>query len=467
MQLPLLSGVVAGKQGEFRLSYPTNFEPVIIASGLSKGQLRAAAGATPFSSGPGVCRGAITWDGTCYRVMGSKLVKVASDGAVSVIGDVGDDGRAVALDYSFDRLIVASERKLFYFDGATFAQVTDEDLVAPIDALWFNGFTVTTDGTYVGVTELSDPTAAQPLKYGSAEQDPDMVTGLMRVRGELYVTGRYTIEVQQLVGGNGFPFQVQPGATIPFGCVAPRAKTYFDEAFAFVGSERPAPGGMAELGVYIAGSGTAEKISTRRIDDELAAVADPTSIELENRTYRDEKRLLVHLPGATWVYLRRASLQAREPVWYRAQSGRGKAYRLRHAVSAYGKTIVGDVESGALGLLSEDVADHFGEVAEGVFDVGLLYNEGKGGIINEIELTGLLGRAPHGDETTVFLSFTNDGETFSDERPKTVGAGDRARQIRWRPGRRFRAWTGLRFRVHGRALLGFAACEADVEALGA
>jgi hypothetical protein len=394
MQAPLLSGIVGGAQGEFRLSYPRNLEPVVIDSKISKGQLRATAGATSFGAGPGNDRGGILWNDQCFRVMGSKLVLVKA-------------------------------------------------------------------GTSVVVTELADPFSILPLKYGSAEQDPDAVTGLAKVRGELYVFGSYTIEVHQLVGGAGFPFQVVPGATIPFGCVAARAKAYFAESVAFVGGARD-----AALGVYIAGGGTATKISSRTVDDALASVTDPTSIEVETRSYRDEERLFVHLPDRSFVFMRAAAELAGDKIWYEAGSGRDDAYRPINAVNAYGKTIVGDRSGPALGLLDEGVADHFGEIAEWGFDCGLIYNAGKGGILNEIELSGLPGRAPFGDETTVFLSFTEDGERWSVEKGKSLGqSGDTRRKVRWRPGREFRNWIGMRFRGHGRALPGFAACEVTAEPL--
>src|SRR3546814_10891772 len=65
-----------------------------------------------------------------------------------------------------------------------------------------------------------------------------MITGLIKVRGEVYITGRHTIEVLANVGGNGFPFAVVDGATIPYGCVSPSAKCPFAESFASVGSAR-------------------------------------------------------------------------------------------------------------------------------------------------------------------------------------------------------------------------------------
>jgi hypothetical protein len=128
-------------------------------------------------------------------------------------------------------------------------------------------------------------------------------------------------------------------------------------------------------------------------------------------------------------------------------------------------TLCGDRASNAVGLLTEAVADHFGEIAEWSFECGLVYNP-DGGILNEVELVGLPGRAPSGDETSVFLSMTRDGETWDTERVRTLGkAGDRLRKVRWRPGKEFQAYLGMRFRGHGRALPGFAACEVEAEPL--
>src|SRR3546814_4404735 len=113
-----------------------------------------------------------------------------------------------------------------------------------------------------------------------------MITGLIKVRGEVYITGRHTIEVLANVGGNGFPFAVVDGATIPYGCVSPSAKCPFAESFAFVGSAR-----NEALGVYVAGPGTAIKISSRAVDRMPAAIPEPASIELGSWTYLAEKKI--------------------------------------------------------------------------------------------------------------------------------------------------------------------------------
>lgn len=460
VQLSIVSGVTSNESAEFELAYPLNLEPIIVNSRISRGQLRTAAGAVQIGTGPGVDRGGIEWNGICYRVMGTKLVTVSAAGQVTILGDVGGSG-PVSLDYSFDRLIIRSDRKLFYWNGSTLTQVVDQDLGPCIDAIWIDGYTMSTDGTSVVVTELGDPYEVKPTKYGSAEADPDPITGLIKLRGEAYVLNRNTIQVFGNQGGTGFPFAAIRGATITTGCVSASAKTLFGNSFAFVGSGR----GDA-LGVFVAGQGTANKISTRSVDDALAAEADPTAIVCERRVSRDELRLLVHLANETWVFLAKATEAGGEPIWYRCQSGTGQTYRLRNAVEVNGKAIVGDCTSPALGILDSSVSAHFGEQAEWQFDAGFVYNDAKGAVIDRVELISLSGRGDESGGSAAFMSITREGRTFTQERSVSLGRlGERTKRIQWRPHFRMRNYCAFRFRGFSKALGGFAACEVEARPL--
>ena len=462
--IPLLSGITATESADFTLSYPVNLEPVPLKNGMSEGYLRTAPGAVQFGTGPGTDRGGINWNGVLYRVMGTKLVSVSQVGAVTVLADVGSTG-PVTLDYGFDRLAINSGTNLYYWDGVALTQVTDPDLGQVFDMLWFTGYYVTTDGTSIVVTDLANPTNVNPLKYGSAEEDPDQVEGLFKLRGELYALGRYTIQPFANTGGSLFPFTANTGATVAVGICGPRAKCEFYQTMAFTGSGR----GEA-ISVYLLDGGNALKIGTRAIDDEIAKVSDPSSITMENRMSRDERRLLVHLPDKTLVYMANASRIAGEPVWYIAASGLAmdQQYRLQNAVFCYGKWICGDTASSNLGVLDESVSTHFGDVTGWRFDTQLLYNASKGAIIHSLELVGLPGRAPSAVSPTAFMSTTLDGETWSMERACSVGVrGNRTKRVQWRPHRRFSSYLGCRFRGASPGVLGWAVLNAEIEGLAA
>jgi len=456
--IPILYGTKS-KGAELVRSAPLNLEPVVFDSGISKGQLKSPYGARQIATGPGVDRGGISWNGSCYRVMGTKFVQLSFDNSLTEIGDVGGEG-PVSLDYGFNQLAIRSGTNLYYYDGATLTQVTDDDLGHVHDMIWIDGYFMTTDGTSVIVTELADPFSVHPLKYGSAEEDPDMVTGLIKVQNEAYILGRYTVQVFQNVGGNGFPFKTVQGATIPFGCVSASAKCLFASSFAFVGSSRNQP-----LAVYLGGSGTAQAISNREVVDALAAVEDPDAIILEARTYNDEDRLLVHLPNETWCFVSKVSQAAGEVVWYRLKSGRDEPYRIRNMVLNDGQMIVGDSESAALGILAEDT-QHFGVTPEWEFSAGLIYNESRGGIIHDVELVGLPARGSADEDATIFMSLTRDGEVYGQERAlQPVKVGARYRRMIWRPHTRFWNMIGLKFRGYDAQLAGFSGLQANIEGL--
>jgi hypothetical protein len=382
---------------------------------------------------------------------------VAANGTVTTIGDVGSGGRC-AFDYSFDRLGINSGKSLFYYDAANgLRQVTDPDLGSVIDMLWIDGYFMTTDGTHIVTTELSDPMSILPLKYGSAEEDPDAVTGLIKYRDTAYVLGRYTVQIFENVGGSGFPFApVKSQTTVPHGCVSPTAKCLLgDDGFAFAGSGRG-----EGLNVYVSKDGQALPVACPELCDAMDALPDPSVIELENRTTRTEHRLMVHLPDQTWVYLVEASKEAQLPIWYRI--GTNGPYRCRNAVPAYGMLIVGDTQSGSVGNLTPLDRFHFGIDPGWGFDCGFLYNQGVGAIVHSVELIGMAGR---GGDGAVFLSMTRDGETFGPEKSVLVKANDRNKRVAWRPHTRIGNYLGLRFRGIGSVLPGVAACEVKAAGL--
>jgi hypothetical protein len=166
MQLPIVSGIFADTSPDLRTSYPVNQLVVPMSSGASAVYLRPADGIVGNGTGPGTDRGGINWNGVCYRVMGSKLVTVSSTGTVTVLGDVGNDGEQVTLDYSFDLLGIASNGNLFFWDpvAATLTQNTDPDLGVVLDVVWVDGYWMTTDGEFLVVTDLTNPLVGGPVQ---------------------------------------------------------------------------------------------------------------------------------------------------------------------------------------------------------------------------------------------------------------------------------------------------------------
>jgi hypothetical protein len=467
MQIGILNGIYTDNSPDFRTSYPVNMIPVPKDQGISKGYLRPADGLVSNGTGPGIDRGGINWNGVCYRVMGTKLVTVSSNGAVSILGDVGGPvSTLVTLDYSFDRLAIASGGRLYYWNSALgLVQVTDPDLGIVLDVVWVDGYFMTTDGTSLIVTELLDPTQVNPLKYGSSEVDPDPVVALLKLRNEVYALNLNTIEVFDNVGGEFFPFQRIDGAQIQKGVLGTFACCVYLENIAFLGSGRnEAPA------IYIGSNATATKISTQEIDMILLnyTEAQLALVKLEARNDKSHNHLYVHLPDKTLVFDASASKELGENVWFTLTTSvvGFNQYRARNLVWAYDKWLIGDPQSNSVGYMVQDIGSHYGQQVRWEFGTTIVYNEGNGAIFNELELVSLTGSVALGKDPKISTSYSVDGKSWSQDRSISVGTtGNTRKRIVWFQQGHMRNWRIQRFRGDSDSHLSFARLEAQIEPL--
>lgn len=479
MQVPILSGIYTDSTPELRTAYPVNMVPVPKASGISNGFLRPGDGIVANGTGPGIDRGGINWNGVCYRVMGTKLVSVASNGAVTVLGDVGGPvTELVTMDYSFDVLAIASGGRLYYWipvntpgtigwnpTAPILRQVTDPDLGVVLDFCWVDGYFMTTDGANLVVTELSDPTQINPLKYGSSEVDPDPVVALIKLRNEVYAINSNTIEVFDNVGGELFPFARIDGAQVQKGALGTHTCCIYLERIAFLG------GGRNESpGIYLGAAATTQKISTQEIDNLLLTYTEAqlVKVQLEARNDKAHQHLYVHLPDRTVVYDASASEALQQPVWFTLTSTVAgfSQYRARNMVWIYDKWLVGDPQSSSIGYLVQDIGHHWGQQVRWEFGTVIVYNEGNGAIFNRLELVALTGSVALGTNPQISTSYSVNGLSWSQDRSIAVGTiGSTAKRLAWFQQGHMRNWRIQRFRGNSDAHVSFARLEAQIEAL--
>ena len=464
MQLDILSGVYTDNSPDYRTSYPKNLIPVPSNNGISSGYLKPADGIIEFANGSATDRGGINWNGTMYRVMGTRFVSVSSDGTITDIGEVGGNGQ-VTMVYSFDYLAIASNKKLFLYDGTNLAQVTDTHLGAVLDVLWVDGYFMTTDGEYLVVTELDDPFSVDPLKYGSSEADPDPIKGILKLRNEVYALNRYSIEVFDNIGASGFPFQRIEGAKMDRGTLGTHCSSVFMESIAFLGSGRDeAPA------IWMGNNSSTVKISTREIDLVLAKYTESqlSNVLMETRVEKGHEMLHIHLPDTTLVFDGRASQALKQNVWFELNSGLiyDAQYRAKNFVWVYDKWIAGDPTSNKLGYLTSDISSHYGEKVGWEFGTSIVYNEGRGAIFHNIELVSLTGRVALGVDPTIWTQYSLDGIAWSMEKPIQVGTvGNRLKRLVWFNQGNMDNWRSQRFRGTSDAHISITRLEAQIEAL--
>ena len=465
-QIPILSGIYSDEAADLRVALPVNLMPTVVDSGLSKGYLRPADGIVPAGIGPGISRGGIAWNGTVYRVMGSKLISISSAGVVTVLADVGT-GTQCFLDYGFDRLAILSNGVIYYWNGSTLTSLTNGG-GAPISMVWIDGYYAFTDGTYVVVTSLADPTVLLPYNYSSSQLDPNPMVAVLKLRGDLITVNRYTVETLVNIGGSYFPYQRQNGAQIMRGAVGSLAAIVFHQEFiAFVGSGR----GEA-LGVYLGQYGQSSKISNREIDTLLTTYTDAQTalIQVEQKVYKGVAQLWVHLPDRTLVYDHLASQASGSPVWFQLVSTSTpdtfSLYRGKDLVYCYGQWNIADPLTQAFGTMSDKLSSQWGNLVRWEFSTGILYNESHGALVHSLELMTLPGRYNQTDAPMVSSAYSIDGEKWSSERYISAGTkGQTDKRMVWLQQGYLRKWRIQRFRGTSETFLSVARLDAEVEGL--
>jgi hypothetical protein len=463
-QIPILSGIYTDQTSDYRVSYPCNLVPVAQDQGISTGYLRPADGIVQIGTGPGINRGGINWEGTLYRVMDQSFVSVAEDGTVTTLGTVTGQGR-VSMFYSFDYLAIVSDTGAWLYDGNTLTQYTDPDLGPVRSGIWIDGYFMFIDDEFIVVSELTNPFAIDPLKYGSSEADPDPLKAIVKVRNEAYVLNRYTTEVFDNIGSPGFPFQRIEGAQIMKGTLGPFTACRYLDNVAMIG------GGYNEASsVWLVANGQSAKIATREVDLVIQSYTEAELAEtlLETRVGRDQEWLILHLPDRTLVYDARTSQQLGQPTWFYLASSvtHTGPWRVSDLVYCYNRWNVADTQSGLVGFLSDDVATHWGEPVAWEFATPIIYNEGRGAIIHELELVALTGRQALGASPVITSEYTVDGMSWSV--PKAIPAGrqgQRNKRLVWYQQGNMRHWRAQRFRGDSGAALSFARLEARLEGL--
>lgn len=443
MKIPILAGIYAKNTPDLGVAYPVNMVPVVLPSGVNDGYMRPADGIGELGSLPsGVDRGGIAWDGVLYRVIGTKFCSINDKGVATIIGDVGSGGMC-SFDYGYVTQVgktftaylgIVSGGRFYLYSNATnvLEQVQDPSINIPaesilggppIDMIWIDGYYMLTDGTYVYTTELNDPTKVNPLAYGTTDVDPDPIVALIKLRNEVYVLNRHTIQVLDNVGAppvGFFTFAPVDGGQIQKGCIGTHACCVFEDEIAYLGSGRnEAPG------IYVGANANTQKISDVEIDRLLATYTEAQlrTVVLEARNDNAHRHLYVHLPDRTILFDATASRAFQRPVWSVLTSSLDgfEQYKARSMVWCYDQWNVADPTTSRYGLFSTTYGTHWGSNVRWEISTPIAYNEGSGAIFHELELVALPGRALSGISPTVSTSYSLDGINWSAS--KTISAG--------------------------------------------
>ena len=508
MRIPIIQGNSIEEGIEIRTVYPQNLVPVFESTGFGDGYLRPTEGVQQVNFttriGQPIYEAMLDLGnnelGCIERASNSYILDINTFNATgdsvtathSTILDPKPSEHAyvatvpdqnVRIDHSFDRTSISLKGRLYYYTNTNgrreVHQVVDPDLGVVLDHLWIDGYFMTTDGESLVVTNLNDPTSVNPFKYGSSEIDPDPIVALQKLRNEVYVLNRNTIEVFGNIGGTGFPFQRITGAQITKGCVGTQACCVFEDSIAFVGgayNEAPA--------VWVARQGSVAKISTRSIDVGFSKMSELqlSQVKLEAVVDKDHSFLVLHMnPGGgkydvlgrklppavdegnhspqTAVFDAIISRATGSQVWHTLTTNAHNYTRFRNRWYVNNRndgSIAPELGHG-LGFLNPDIATAWGRNINWEFTIPIIYLEGYNGLIHELELVKIRqdSYAP-GTHGTVTTQHSVDGDVWT--LPKSAKVTTPRKRLVWLnegpiTNARFQRFRGSGVRLSVAALL--------------
>lgn len=402
-ELPIATGFYEDAVKPIAAQECINWLPQIPqTNGLSQAQLVQTPGLSLVSTVSNfAARGSIVMDSIAYTVNGNQLHRVNSDFTTADLGTISGSGAvSMATNGTQICIVVPGGTSYVYSVAGGLVTITDTDFtttlgpsqrVVFIDGYFvhYNNASAASNQAVFFVSNLNDATAYDPLDFGTAEVDPDNITGLHVNRNQLYVGGFKTIEPFSNIGGAGFPFQRIPGAVIQKGIRAKFSSIDFDNSFIFVGggkNERPAVWRLSGQG--------AQKISTSAIDNVLQQLTESELSEVFTTTYAENGAYVVyiHLNSRTFGY------DAGTQLWHERKSKNASLqlvnWRVNSIIEVYGKILVTDNQSGRIGEMSKDIYEEYGESIQRIVATQPFANQGNDLSFSMMEVTCETGTAP-------------------------------------------------------------------------
>jgi len=405
-----------------------------------KGQpvvLRRAPGIAPFADTeePEV-RGGITMpDGTLYVVAGASMYRVGQDGTLTQLSGtaIGGNGPVRVATNGTDIVVCPGDGTGYYTsDGSTVGQINDPVFTqggGGADPVFIDQYIVfrRRNSAQFFNTGLNSLTF-NALDFASAEGAPGYLVGLLANNRELVLLKEHSTELWYNAGNpSGSPFSRSPsGFKEAPGCGASLSLCTQDNAPFMVASDRT----VRRLGSVW------EKVSHPGIEgilQQMTQISDCIALP-----YTQEGHLFIAFTfrhaGRTLVY----DVTTRE--WHERDSIINTAslgyWRPSCILQAYGKQIVGDSQSGKLGILDPNTHEEWGEPQRVDITWQPVYANRNRVFVYAFELhvgagVGLITGQGSDPLCTLFVS-SDDGQTWRAKAVRTLGRiGEYRRRVRW------------------------------------
>ena len=356
-------------------------------------------------------RGMLEHQGVLYKVSGTTLYTVASDGTETSRGTIPGAGRCI-MEGIGSSVVIVTGGVAYEWNGTTLTTASDPDFETPNSCAHLNNqMLYDGDGGRFASSDVGTPLTINALNYATAESNADDLLRVYTFDQLVYLMGEKTIETWWNSGVGNPPFDRVEQGIMQVGLDAIHSVANDDDHIYWLGDD---------LIVYAAQGAVKEPISPHAINREIEGFSTTDDAVGWCMNLRGQWFYCITFPVAekTFVYPKGGE-------WFEWSSGtEGKRSTANSYAFVYGKHLVGDYTSGDIFELDFDTYTDNGSTIirqrdTGPLHGGLFGSPGKRIEMNRFELimetgTGLL--TGQGSDPVVMLQFSDDGgKTFQTE----------------------------------------------------
>lgn len=351
------------------------------------------------------CRGMLFMEDLdkLYTFHSSAAYKIIEGGAAERIGTVSgiDPVQLSRNQKATPQLLVRSNANVQILESDTLRYPEDTDVpddVITADFLGGRHILGEEDRTFT-ITAVNEIDDVNSLDFATFEQQAGKLVRVKAFGGELYGMCSRWIEAWRHTGNTDFPFEPM-GVTIPWGLLAANAVVESDGSLMFPTHE----GTIVRLDGY-----KVTRISTHEV--ERLIQDDPAPEDITGFSWSRGGHSFAAFTGTDWTRIFDSATQ----LWStRASYPHLERWRARYSAKAWGKTLVGDDQSGKILYLDSETFTEDGDPLVWGMDTPTIHAFPNGAIVDAIHFDvavgyGALLASADGHDPLMMLDWSVDG----------------------------------------------------------
>lgn len=379
--------------------------------------------------GDGPIRGMTVLGGTLYALSGSELWSIDRLGNTSQVTGSIPGAERVSISNNGANLVAVRrfDNTAYQSDGSTIAQITDSTFTGwgAGDVDFLDGYLVfRRPGTAQFFNTGLNALTFDALDIATAEGAPDLLVGLLVDHRELFLAGEATCEIWYNAAlATGSPFSRSPQGLLEIGAAAGASLGKQDNSIFWLANDLTyrkldglTPRRVSNYGI----EGVVQRLS--KVDDCFSLAYDMEGHEQIAFTFPSAGRTVV--------------FDASTAQWHERESLGYSRWRPNAIVSAYGLQVVGDSESGKVGILDPDTHEEWGDPQRTWWTYQSIYAEHQRASHQRFELVVNAGHGVatgQGADPLATLKVSDDGgETWRTRPTRSLGKiGEYGKRVQW------------------------------------